>query len=165
MLSDVIELYEYFCQNVSGNQFFEFQPRVNEIKMMKVFVDSLSPSHGEDWLFNYFCFQFHRYTDKKTRFGQGVIYLNWVIGQKAILKFKEASSEELYYMEQFKSSFNLVNILLKPQSIENGKDYKDRERRRFYNTTRGLLHCKENSLYSQKNKNCITCKNKTDCKI
>ena len=163
MQNKVIQLYEHFFQVSTNNQNFEFRPKERERKMIDTFVSKLTPSHGEDWLFGYFCYQFSRYIDLKTRFGKGVVMLGWIIGDKALKKYRDASDEEKYWGDQFKTRFNIHNPLIEKQPIEY-KEYKDKERRRFYNSVRGLLHCKENDLYNDKNRHCIFCKNLKDCK-
>lgn len=163
MRQKVISLYEYFFQISSCNPSFEFRPRDRELKMIENFEKKLKISYGSDWLFNYFCYQFSRYSTLKTRFGKGIVMLGWVVGDQALNKYKKASEEERYYGEKFKADYNLSNILEKPLVIRISTEYLDRERKRFYNTERGLLHCTENSLFDKKNSNCMFCKNKQEC--
>lgn len=131
--------------------------------MIDNFLEQLTPSHDSDWLFNYFCFQFGRYSTMKTRF-DGKIMLGWVIGKKSLKHFKEASDEELYWGEKFRLDFSIKNPLRVTEKI-NMSSYLNQERVRFYNTERGLIHCKELELkYTTLNKHCLFCKNKEYCK-
>jgi len=165
MKEKVITLYEYLYGISSGNQNFEYHPTERETKIIDNFIEKLTPSHGEEWLFDFLCYQFSRYIDQNTRYGKGKIMIGWVLGDKAIQKFKEASEEERYYGEQFKVNFNVQNPIKQPiETVEISKDYKNRERSRFYGTERGLIHCNENSLYEELNKFCMTCKFKGYCK-
>lgn len=157
-------MFEYISGVATGNHNFEFNPRDNELKMIENFTIRLTPSHGDEWIFNYMCFQFSRYIDLKTRFGKGKIMIGWVIGQKAFNKYKEAPDEEKYWGEVFKTRFNLRNPLNKPLFIEVGKSYKNRERKRFNVSERQFLHCEEMNLFDEKSKICMFCKNKELCR-
>ena len=165
MKESVIKLYEYLCGISSGNQNFEFNPSEKDNKMLDNFVSKLSESHGDDWLFNYMCYQFSRYIGQETRFGKGKIFLGWVLGDKAINKYKLATDEEKYYGEKFKTDYQVKDIFKVTASVEISKEYLDRERSRFYHTDRGLFHCMENKLWDSKSKWCITCKYKHFCNV
>jgi hypothetical protein len=165
MKDKVIQLYEHFFQITSNNPNFEFRPKIRDKKMIETFVSKLNVSQGPDWLFNYFCYQFQRYADKKTRFGKGIVMLGWVIGDKALKRYSEASDEEKYYGEKFRLDHNISNPLTIRTPVDT-RSYRQREKKRFYNQVRGLIHCKENDLkYDQKDKLCMFCKNKKECEI
>jgi hypothetical protein len=123
----------------------------------------LSESHGEEWLFDFMCFGFHRFVDLKTRFGKGIVKLDWVIGKKPVERFNHASREQLHHSEMFRLEYGIKNVIRQHIKLGTADDYRNRERRRFYNTERGLLHCVENQLYEPSNKNCVTCKNRSEC--
>ena len=165
MFEDFVKLYEYLYQKTSGNKLFEFKPnKTNKIKI-DCFLNGLTSSYGQFWLFNFLTYQFFRYHDLKTRFGRGIVQLNWVLGKKALNKFNNASEEEFYMMEEFKSNYSIKNILASRKDIsESYKVYLDQERKRFYGTIRGYIHCTELGLYDPINKNCMFCKNNLNCK-
>ncbi len=157
----IIILYEYIYGEFSGNKDFILKMTSRNNKIIENFVSSLPSNYGDNWLFNFFCFQFSKYYDKKTRFGVGKIMLNWILSVKAVKYFNDAPDEEKYWGEVFKSKFKLVNPLLKRGVFD--KSYLDLERKRFYNTDLGLLHCIDLGLYDKMNKNCIFCKNRKIC--
>jgi len=161
MREKVVKLYEYFYQIFSNYRDFEFRPTDRQKKTIDNFLLLLTPSHGEEWLFDYFCFQFGRYYTMNTRFGKGKIMLNWVIGKKSLDYYKNASDEEKYYGREVKRKFSLKNPLIEVHTTK--LTHLDIERKRFYNTDLGLLHCRELDLYEEKNKYCIMCKNKNYC--
>jgi len=165
MIEKVKQVYEYLYSATSGNRNFEFKPKERELKIIENFVKNLGLSHGDDWLFDFMCFQFSRYVDLKTRFGKGRIMLGWVIGDKAFKKYISAPNEEKYWGEAFKTRFELRNPLNKALSCPQGKSHKDRERARFKDLERQLIHCYENGLFSYKNKICMFCKNKELCRV
>lgn len=164
MIEKVKILYEYLYGVTSGNRNFEFKPREREQKMIENFVKQLTPSHGDDWLYNYMTFQFSRYAEQHTRFGKGKVMLGWVTGQKAFKKYKEAPDEEKYWGEVFRTRFSLQNPLLETLSIQISRSYKDRERIRFQDSERQFIHCNENNLFDNRSKECMFCKNKELCK-
>lgn len=164
MKQKVIQLYEHFFQISAGNPNFDFKPKENENKVIDNFVKKLTLSHGEEWLFNYFCYQFSRYYNLKTRFGKGVVMISWILGKKALNKYSEASEEEKYWGDVFKERFNIRNPLFKRQTIEIDISYHNRERTRFKQSERQLIHCSEMNLFNEKNKICMFCKNRNICK-
>lgn len=164
MIEKVKQVYEYLYSASSGNRNFTFKPKERDLKMIENFVKTLNPSHGDDWLFNFMCFQFSRYYDLNTRFGKGRIMLGWVIGEKALKKYSNAPNEEKYWGEEFKVKLELKNPLNKPVSCKPNKSYLDRERKRFEVPERQLIHCQEMNLFDSKNKVCMFCKNKELCK-
>jgi len=165
MYEKVIILHEYFTQVVFNNMNFEYKPKISSQSAIKNFVKRLSSSHGDDWLFNYFNFHFSRYYKMKTRFEKQFIPINWIAGIKSFNHYKNATNEEKHYAEIFKCDFEISNPLIKKNKIIIlNSTILNVERKRFYNTDRGLLHCKELKLYRELNINCMMCKNKNYCK-
>lgn len=164
MKDKVIILYEYFYRQVSGNLKYKFKPKDQDHRMIDKYLTNLTDSHGNEYLYEYFCYQFSRYADLETRFGKGKVMLSWIIGEAALKKWREASPEERYWGDQLKLTYHLTNPF--PTKIEplNISQNKERERRRFYSTDRGLIHCTENNLWDAKSKYCIFCKYKNYCK-
>lgn len=155
-------LYQYFYRIVSNNRSFRYSPKQRESKMIDNFLSMLTPSHGDDWMFEYFAYQFQRYDSMETSMGKGKVMLGWVIGKKALDHFRNASEEQRFWGEKFVSENRIKNPFRYPLKV-NLSDNNDRERLRFYGTDRGILHCMELELYDKKNKNCFLCRNKKDC--
>lgn len=161
----VIKLYEHLYQNVSGAGYFTYKPKERETKMIENFVSKLPESYGENWLYSFMTYQFSKYHDQKTRFGTGKVMIGWVIGEKALESFRSASEEQLFYSEVFRANYKIENILKPTPKVVFSDKYKNAERNRFFNTDRGLIHCKEMGLEWGKNKYCMTCKNSEYCKV
>ena len=159
----VIRLFEYLYQQTSGSPYFKFKSTERENKMIDNFVYLLPENYGDVWLFDFMTFQFSRYYDQNTRFGRGKVMLGWVIGKKALAAFRTATEEQFYYVMKFKEICRVKNILLTPTKVEFSSNYKNDERKRFFNTDRGLLHCTEMNLFEEKNKICVICKNRNFC--
>jgi hypothetical protein len=158
------QVYELLYEACSGIHTNYVRYNSMEDKMIENFVQKLNYSVGDDWLWNYFCFQFSRYTDQKTRM-KGRIMVSWVVGPAAFKKYKEAPDEQKYWGKEFQQRLEVKNPLLEPISLPEAKEYKERERNRFKEELRRLLHCKENELFDKKSKTCYLCKNKKECEL
>lgn len=150
-------MYEYFFCEVSGRKNFSFNPKATQKKMVENFIKSRKDEIGDEWLYEYFLFQFSRYYDKNTRFGKGVVQLGWVIGKKAIQEWLKKSPEQLYYVNQFRRKYTLKSPLKKEIKYSINEDYLNTVRKRG-----NLIHCLENEAYSKMNKYCMKCKK---CKL
>lgn len=157
------QIYQYLYETCSGGRFDNFKYSQKDQTLIDKFIKRLNYSIGENWLWDYFCYQFNRYIDLKTRLGTGRIPLSWVVGDKAWNKWQEASEEELFYVNDFKTRFNLKNPVFERVFLLRDNSYKERERNRFKNDERRLVHCKENSLFDRLSKTCFKCKNKVYC--
>lgn len=155
----VCKMYEYFFIEVSGYNNFEFKPKGSQIKQIENFVKKKENEIATNWLYDFFSYQFGRYYDKKTRFGTGIVQLNWVIGDKALLKYKNRSEEELYYTNIFIKKFKLKNPLIKKEKLFLSDEYFNKIRK-----IKNIFRCFGLTLYDPKNKICTFCSNKLICK-
>lgn len=167
----IIELYELFYRDFTGNRKYKFNYNKQNLTLVKKFIDKLNYNHNEDWLFDYFGFQFQVRSTQNINpnfmFGKVKVMLGWIIGPKALSTYLKASDEQKYYGREY-----IINRKIKNPKQERFipfenvelKDYYDRERRRFLNTDLGLVHCKDLGLsYDKRSKYCVTCKNKKLC--
>lgn len=164
MENKVKTIYQYLYEKAVGKQFSNFRYSERDQTMIDKFVSKLNYSIGDDWLWNYFCYQFQRYVDLKTRLGKGIVPLSWVIGEKALKRYREATEEELFYINEFKIRYNVKSPLFEPETVKFSDNYRNNERKRFTDLNRRLIHCRENELFDSKNKVCFSCKNKEYCK-
>ena len=163
--SKVKIIYQYLYEKCSGHRFDNFKYLKNDQTIIDRFIKRLNYSIGDDWIWEYFCYQFNRYVDLNTRIGKGKIPVSWVMGSKAIEKYKNVTEEELFYVNDFKVRFNLKNPVLETVKLSYNGNYKDNERKRFKNVERQFIHCKENNLFDELNKICFSCKNKKYCEL
>lgn len=134
MKKSVIKYYEYFFQEISGNRNFTFNIKDSQKSLIDSFVKLIPETAGEDWLFDFFLYQFSRYYDKKTRFGTGIVMLNWVIGKKAIQEYKDRTEQQLHFVSEFRVKYGL-------------KPFKEVESKEFIHSLKkdrieGLRKCK-----------------------
>lgn len=128
--------------------------------MINNFLSTLQGNRGEEWIFNFLLFQFSRYDGKKTRFGENVVQLNWVLGAKALEAWTD-SDFKYYHASQLAKKYDIH--IPRKKIRQDSKQYYESQRRLFYETERGLLHCTELYLYDQTSKFCKLCMYKSDC--
>lgn len=117
---------------------------------------------GEWFCWYYVAFQFEYYHSLKTRM-DGRYPANWIFGPKALKRWNERDQEYwFYHVQQFLNNAEIE------QPIEFcSSDLETRfeqERKRFFNTDLGLVHCLQFARYSVQSPSCLICKNKKDCK-
>lgn len=144
---------------VSGRRNYEFVPKRQQITMINSFIKKKEKQIGDNWLFEFFLFQFNRYHSKKTRFGEGIVQLSWVIGNKAIQNWKNKKDEELFYVDEFRQKYGLKNILLPKIELRLSSNYLDIKRK-----SGNLIQCIDLELFDSKNVICRLCTNKEICK-
>lgn len=166
-------LFEYFFKKMTGWQKYKFSPSDNQKKQIESFIKLLHKKYslfsvGPDFLIDYFTFQFNYWSQLDTRFDNKVMF-NWVVGKKAIERWDDKHKSWSYFLTDFIKDKGidrevLFNKIAKKTDISL-METSEVERRRFYNTDRGLLHCIETTpLYNSRSKLCILCKHKNDCK-
>lgn len=167
----VIELYELFYRDFTGNKKYKFNYDKKNLTTVNNFVGKLNYNHNEDWLFDYFGFQFQirstQAINPNFMFGRVKVLLNWIIGSKALNTYLKASDEQKYYGREYVINRGIKNPKQEqfiPFEKHETKDYYERERRRFLNTDLGFIHCRDLGLsYDKLSKYCVTCKNKKLC--
>jgi len=159
----IVTVFEYITSKVRGDVDFSLRRSDRIDTMIDKFLSSLTPSYGEEWLFDFMCFQFSRYLDKKTRFN-GKIMINWVIGKAALKVWREASDKHLYWGEELKQRFHLVNPISRSIELKT-QEFRERERTRFLDLDERFLRCSELQLYDKGSETCLFCNNKKYCKI
>lgn len=166
VFKNICLVYEYLYCEVSNKKWYRFKPINRDKKLITNLINRVGEDKiGDEWIFNYFLYQFSRYHDLDTKYGRGIVLLNWLTGQKAYDKWLNKSEQEVYMVQEFKVKYGLKNPLKIEVKIDKeiAKSYFDKERLRFFNTDRGLIHCMENELYNPNNFNCKMCKNKNIC--
>ena len=141
---------------------YEFYAKERDRKMINSFLDQYK-NEGISFIENFLVFQFGVYKDLDTKFGKGVIQLNWIIGKKAVLRWQKRKDGANYYIEQNKAvltkktprktKIKAVNkILFNSYRILTSRDETHIE------------DCIELELFDEKNKYCQTCKLSDLCK-
>ena len=170
-LDQIKEIYEEVYRKFSNEKMFELnmendRTRKYLLNFYNVFNKQYGESVDENLILNFIVLQFRCYEHAKTRFGKNHIYLNWILGKKALSRWERKKDSWLYWNDEFIKRYNID----RPKQIcvnnEEGKNFFNNiERRRFYNTERGLLHCVELDLFDRYNKKCIHCRFKDICSV
>lgn len=155
--------FAYFYRK-SFNKRYELSDKDN--KYIENFLSSLQKEYqdgiGEEWLFEYLSFQFNKYSEAETKMN---VQLHWIYGKKALEKWKNRNLEHYqYFNDLFRKRYNIkrVDIISLDKHLLS-KDYKSKERNRFLDRNRKLLHCRELLLYDENSADCMICKNKKYC--
>ena len=170
MHSKISEYYQYFYRKVSGRSAFIFRPTKAEEVMIDKFVKVIGENAGENYLFRYMCFQFHRWHNLETRFGKGIIPIAWVIGSKAydyhdLAKDTNWKLHSTILFEKFDvqksdliSNIGMTNIIVDVSPSE------ESDRKLYLNTKRGLIFCLDyTSQWHPKSEVCRACSNRNEC--
>lgn len=177
----VIAAYEYFYHRVLRRKGFSFDPSKREYDMINKFIsmmyESYKSSMSVEVLFEYMLFQFYRWKDAKTTFSAGTVFINWVFGKKSVKLWLELTKEVMMFDKSLddankKYGINIVSFynsvgqddrvqLTSPVDV---RRIHDMERKRFYNTEKGLAICLlYTSMYDKDSSLCMECFNMADC--
>lgn len=158
----IIKYYEYFYQKISGSKKFTLKLTAQNNSLIKNFIEIIPETAGEDWLFDFFNYQFFRYADKETRFGKGKVMLSWVIGKNALQEYRERTEQQIYLAGEFKKKYNISPLKKQETKKVETKDY-------IYNLTKvkNFALC-INSMFDIKeifsSINCMGCEGYEYCK-
>ncbi|MFW6273066.1 MAG: hypothetical protein ACOC2U_04745 [bacterium] len=154
--------YEQFFQKTSGNPSFEFNLTKSTRKNLDNFLKRIPEGAGKEWVFDFLLFQFSRYHDKKTKMGRGVVPFSWLVGQKAFDAWNNRTERQVWYSHKFKLDYGITKEV--DYNVNLSPEYKDSIRKRFFNTEKGFVFCKENFLKREKgNRYCLRCNFKKVC--
>lgn len=149
----------FFYKNLFGREIGIPETQLESFrKALEKFYDIESLDKWFYW--NYFLFQFTYWSGKKTRF-EGAIPLNWILGKKAVEKWRLKPENWNYWCFEFLKKRQLEL----PISFDkfNLREIESIDRKRYYNQEQGFLLCQELDLYDSKHKDCILCKFRKKC--
>lgn len=166
---DIVRFYEFFYSKKYGNKSYKFIPSPKADKAINNFLSKLDVKYnlitiGDHFLSRYFSFQFKRVEGQifKRFAGKdvgGKVQIYDIIGNKAYEYFEKRDVKFDYIIEI------PVGIVKNHEPIELGNNYEELEKKKFFNTEKGLVNCIEKTtLYNHHSSNCILCVNKNTCK-
>lgn len=166
---DIVRYYQYFYSKVYHYKDFIYSPNSRDKKVIENFISKIDNSSiGEDWLYNYFSFQFKYWSELKYKRFKGVV-ISYILGNKAIERFNDRPEEWYYLINQLTFDFKLSRSDLYSNNIYK-KDLliislsEEQEKQRFNNLER-LANCiLSTTLYNSKSKICILCSQAKTCK-
>lgn len=174
----ILGSFDFFSIKTGNYYNYTYKLCKGEDKVILKFINFIRTTYGEisigkHWLFDYFCFQFEYWRTKNIKYkkGGGIIELSWVIGDKAILRWKNRVKDYQYF---YKTGLLKYSSLTKGEyfslfeqekrEVLNKKNIIDLERERFFNKDNGFLHCFQFAYYNSNSKLCKICKFRSKCK-
>ncbi len=166
---DIVKYYEFFYRRKYGNEKYKFAPSIKADREIHNLLSKLNDKYnldtiGDNFLSRYFSFQFNRVEGQvfKRFAGKdvgGKIQIYDIIGRKAYEYFEKRNTKFDFIIQI------PINIVKKNSQYKQSNIAEEIERKRFFNTPRGIVHCLERtSLYNHKSPNCILCIHKIPCK-
>jgi len=133
----------------------------NDNKSISNFI-SKHPSGDSLWLRDFIHFSFEYYTGLDTH---NNIRPNWIFGDKSWVRWEGRRDNWHYWVEKFRKKYNIESpeIVTEGIGVDCFVQFRENEKRRFLNTDRGFLHCKEMGIRKIEEGACLECKFKTDC--
>lgn len=180
----ICELYTEFFRQVSLNKNFTYIPRnygnLKEQLIIVRFIRWLKEDYNEqfdiNFLVDYFKFQFSHYSGIQTKYGKNIIMLHWIIGDKAIKRWKTRDVRKKWIVRvKLRNEVELklvetFNRIKKQDKINQSiftkiQNYEEEDKIRFFNTIKGLNYCMlMTTLYNSKSELCSRCNFKEPCK-
>ena len=155
--------YQYFFRKTFKKRKEEFTEK--EEKSIQSFQNLLKKEYGEsigeEWLFEYLSFHFNKFLSAETKMS---LQLNWIYGKKGLENYRNRNKEAEYFDSVFRQNQNIrKSALIQQEQITLSKEHKERERQRFSDMDKRLLHCYELNLFEDESKICTFCKNRDYC--
>ena len=179
----IVILYDYFYKLVSGNEHYEYRINYNDSKLLERFILWLQQNYeaaqvGENFLLEYFSFQFSRYAGVVTPNGKNSIMLPWILGNKARVLWKDRNIKETYLVRyritpafklRLRDAFKEIKIFTVNREHKTYLTkifaHEEQERRRYFNTEIGYFHCLEmTTLCNPASLLCKKCVWQVNCK-
>lgn len=167
----IIKLYQYFYSKVYHRKDFEYNPSSKELVTIDKFLEILefNNSFGEDWLFNYFAFQFEYWSNLKYKKIKSVI-IGYILGPKAFERFDQRNEQSGYFTQEFILNYNIDRDVIfgsryYRKDLLNISKSEEIEKQRFSNDIERLANCFFNTtLFNIKSKICVLCRQSRLCK-
>jgi len=133
-----------------------------DYKILEGFVNKHS-NKGERWFIDLIDFTFEYYSSLNT---QQNVQVNWVFGEKAVQRWERRGENWGYWVKVFrdKNGISEPEIPVEKVSEESKRQFRERERKRFFNTDKGFVHCQDLTLRKDLNCVCKYCNFKNICK-
>jgi len=167
----VKRLYDYFFNKVYRSHVdLNLTSELNR-KMIDNFAKVVGaqlnlPNVGINYLVEYFTFQFKYWSDKTTA---RRLTLNWVIGRKALRRWRDHHPEVRYYVRRFVKEHGLDLDALRRELAPEPEPTvlsaaEEVEKVRFAGPAR-LYHCTQTTtLYHHRSLTCLGCDQRVACK-
>jgi hypothetical protein len=170
MINQVKYIFEEVYQKFSGYKLYKLNIEGEIIKkQINSFITLLQQKYrgsiDNHFILHFIVFQFRNYENAKTRLGKGKVYVNWILGKKALKRWENKPENWFYWNNQFIKKYNIsISAEGNEANIDSVKFTRSLERNRFKNTEMGLIHCQELDLFDKYCRECIRCTFNNICK-
>lgn len=154
---EFVSLYEYIQLRLLG-----FYQSLNlSTNKNRILVENFLRQVDFD-LWEFLVFQFAFKYSKRSRFR--IPPLCHIIGEKALKRWKERTSEQIFMVNRFVQDIGLYKPSKREDKINGvSESYLDEQRNKFFSTPRGFIHCQSyGTLFD--NEKCKECKYNYICK-
>lgn len=151
---EFLTTYEYMQGKISGSFGFQYsKPRAAKEKIEAFLKEN---PNIEGHIFDFITFICVLRTSKHNRYT--IIPLNQFTSKNAIKLYKEKTPQMDYWIRKFQLQYNLRDPFNRP-IVGLSEQYMEQQRRKYFNTARGFLHCcsYEGFLYEEKSVSCLEC--------
>lgn len=158
--NDIVDAYELFYSKVTGNPSYSFIPNQQQSKIITNFIKLVPESFTKESLMEYFAYHFSQRATQKTRFGVGIVMLNWVVSDKPYKSWCDRPESWKYHVDCFLDKYGLLRNINKIQK----SNIEDSERQLYFNSKKGFINCIDNTtLFDNTSMFCNSCNFKKVC--
>jgi len=174
----IIRAFQYFYRRFHSKPNYKFEPKPAQISSIHNFIEDISKtisvySIGEHYIFDYFCYQFENWLelddfDINKRKTDIPVQLNWIIGGKALARWRDRSVESTYAARKKMVGLGYsVSQLDHPVEIDwSGTTiYEEIQKEQHFGDENTLAYCIDRtSLINLKSDFCRKCNFQKECK-
>lgn len=180
----ICELYTEFYRQVSLNRNFTYNPSHSGLKTDQLiicrFIKFLKTDYNQQadigFLIDYFKFQFSHYSGINTSYGKNAIMLHWIIGEKAIKRWKDRDVRKKWIVRvklKNEVELKLVETFNKIKRQDRAKQgifinlqkHEEIDKNRFFNQDKGFDYCLvTTTLFNPLSELCLSCNMNKHCK-
>jgi hypothetical protein len=177
---DLIEAYyQYFYRHRYKDFKYKFKRTKTTTSVCHSFLKIIDEEYslhsvGQDFLWDYFLFQFQYWDDLylKNGFSEKIL-IAWIIGKKAFQRWQFRDKEYDWQIDNSliieKYNLNKNDLFGFSEQIEKSNkslfDSSKFIRKQYLNTDKGFAMCVEfTTLFDPKDMNCIRCNSRSECK-
>lgn len=171
----ILRFYEYFYSKLTANNDFVVHLNKKEKISLDNYIKIISKeikleSIGEEFWYDYFCFQFEFWRTKYTRLGKNKVKFNWVIGKESWKRWNSRVEcfryfHEIGFVKMFDiKKSDLIKIQKTNIDFTQIRPIEELIKSSKYNTKEGFQNCiMLTELYNEKSELCQNCIEKDLC--
>ena len=171
----IVNLFKYYYSSVFNKKNYRFAITDSKEKMIEGFVAKIkeitnAPTLQEDYLRQYFEFQFNHWYKYDSKSSVKAVQIEWIVGKKAIARWEKADKKIIGFVVQknLKTDVKLRSRLKKENwdsLLLDLNKVEESEKERFFGTVKGFYNCLINTtLYNHKSPLCMQCPFAEKCK-